>query len=175
MKKPNIDLMWRTWIKIGSIKDLNTKMLQDTIREKISTILQLQKSGKINWFYFLYHNKPDDSANGYFDVVFTSNLKDPDGILPKYCINTTKISPMSTISGINNQLLKNNDICEAWRLIGLQSEFIINLVLAHSKNKEITPKQFVQFMHFFMNTFGFGNRATFPIDISGKGIALMRF
>ena len=85
MKKPNLDLMWRTWIKIGSTNDLTLKVFQDTIREKISGILKLQKTGRINWFYFLYHNKPDDSDNGCFDVVFTSNLKDPNKILPNVC------------------------------------------------------------------------------------------
>jgi hypothetical protein len=159
--------MWRTWIQIEIRDNSLFKSFQDTIREKLQPILQLQKSGKINWFYFLFHSKHNDPNNLYFDVVFTTE-SDPKDILPNYCIDTAKIPPMMEIDGVDEKLLEGEDIRKAWRIIGEQSEFMINLVCSHQENVEIPPAQIAQFMHFFMNQLGYGKKSLFfpkaPID-----------
>ncbi len=159
MEKPDLTKMWRTWVKIGFMHKLTHKKVQDTIRNKMYNILQLQKMGKISWFYFLFHIKRDDSVNAYFDLVFTSEKEDPKEFLPEFCIDTKKIPPMKKISGIDTTLLKNEDIAEAWKIIGEQSVFIINLIRTHQTNVEITQLQIAQFMHFFMNSLLLGHKS----------------
>jgi hypothetical protein len=85
--------------------------------------------------------------------------------LPIYCIDTNKIPPIEKIAGIDKAILKENDITEAWRIIGEQSEFMIKLVCAHEDNVGIPIEQFIQFMHFFMNMLGRGFRSLIFIDI----------
>ena len=160
-------MWWRTWIKIDCDDQMKPKAFQDTIRQKLYPILQLQRAGEIDWFYFLFHPKPEDPINLYYDVVLTTDKKNPKEFLPSYCIDTTKITPLTSISGIDESLLKYKDIGEAWKLIGDQSVFIINLVCSHSEEGEISSKQFVQFMHFFMNSMGWGFKSYF-IDYHGK-------
>ena len=71
-----------------------------------------------------------------------------------------KVGLVENIAGINKSLLKNEEIEEAWRIIGEQSEWIINLVNIHKEDIGWVPiTQFVQFMHFFMNMMGLGHRA----------------
>jgi len=159
LKNADLNKMWRTWIKIGLKSKLTLKRLQDVIRHKMYDILQLKKTGKINWYYFLYHNKPDDPTNGYFDVVFTTTSEEPTKFLPEYCVDTKKISPITEISGIDSSILKDTNIVEAWRLIGEQSQFIIDLVRTHDENSEIPPKQIARFMHYFMNALGLGHKS----------------
>jgi hypothetical protein len=153
--------MWRTWIRIESGDQPTFKMFQDTIRQRMQPILQLQKNGEINWFYFLYHSKHDDPTNFYFDVVFTTERKAPNEILPEYCIGTQKIPPITSISGIDEKILLDEDIGKAWRIIGEQSEFMINMVCSHRENTEIPPIHIAQFMHFFMNQLGYGQKSLF--------------
>lgn len=159
LEKPDLNKMWRTWVKIGLKSQLTHKMLQDTIRHKMYRISQLQKMGEITWYYFLYHNKPDDTANGYFDTVFTTDRGDPDEFLPEYCVDTKKIPSMRKIDGIDEAILEEKDIAEAWRIIGEQSDFIIDLVRAHTENSEIHLQQIAQFMHYFMNALGLGGKS----------------
>ena len=131
-------------------------MFQDAIRHKMFLFSQLLEKGEVTWFYFLYHDKADDPDNGYFDVVFATDRKDPDKFLPKYCVSTKKISPMTKISGIDLTILRDDSIAEAWRIIGEQPELVIKLVRAHKENKVISHFQIAQFMHYFMNAFGLG-------------------
>lgn len=46
--------------------ELTYKMFQDATRHELYPISQLQKTGEITWYYFLYSNKPDAQTNGYF-------------------------------------------------------------------------------------------------------------
>jgi len=159
LENPDLNNMWRTWIKIGLKNELTYKLFQDVIRNKMYEISELKKMGKINWYYFLYHNKPDDTTNGYFDVVFTTISEEPTKFLPEYCVDTKKISPINEISGIESSILKDTNIVKAWKLIGEQSEFIIDLIRAHNENSVIPPKQIAQFMHYFMNQLGLGGKS----------------
>jgi len=159
MQKPDLNKMWRTWVKAGLRSELTHKTLQDTIRHKMHNISQLQETGEITWYYFLFHNKPDDMANGYFDILFTTDRGNPSEFLPEYCLHTEKSPPKSEISGIDETILEENDIAEAWRIIGEQSEFIIHLVRAHTENSEIHLQQIAQFMHYFMNALGLGSKS----------------
>ncbi len=161
LREPDLDKMWKTWISIHPGKEPIKRLFQDTIRAKLQHILQLQKNGKISWFYFLWHPKVDDPANLYFDVVFTTESGDPESFLPEYCVDTKKIAPVGSIAGIDESLLIGDDIREAWRILGEQSVFIINMVCSHKGNVEIPPSQVAQFIHFFMNPLGYGGKSLF--------------
>lgn len=143
-------------MKICPLEQLTLEAIQDSIRHEMYEISKLLRNGEISWYYFLLHQKPDDTVNGYFDVVFTTDKKDPQEFLPKYCHDTKKIPPMNAILGINVAILERQDIAEAWRIIGEQSEFIVNVIRAHSENSVIPHFQVTQFMHFFMNPLGLG-------------------
>ena len=83
--------------------------------------------------------------------------------MPDGCTKPEQVNPkgMALISNIDMEILKGEDIREAWKLIGEQSKFIINLICAHKENQEISFKQIVQFMHFFMNPLGLGHKSLF--------------
>jgi hypothetical protein len=163
MEKPNLDQMWETWVKIGPKVGSTLKMLQDTIRNKIYPLVSTLKKRKIiNWYHFLLHPYPRDPNNGYFHIRFSviGNIKKAEDLgLPEYCVSTKKISPIRDISGINRALLINEEIEEAWRVIGEQAEWIIKLVNIHREDEGIPIDQFVQFMHLFMNMMGLGHQA----------------
>lgn len=161
MEKPDLDKMWRTWIKIGPKNQLTLKMLQDTIRHQLNKISKLHETGEVCGYYFLLHNKHEDQSNAYFDVIFTTDKEDPNTFLPRCCIDTKKIPPDKKISDIDVTLLVNGDSTEGWRIVGEQSEFIIKLVCAHKENMEIPSDQIVKFMHFFMNPLGLGCQSIF--------------
>ncbi len=163
MQEPDLKKMWRTWIRIERGKNSVFKSFQDTIREKIQPFLQLEKNGEISWFYFLCHDKenPPDPANLYFEVRFTTDRKNPKEFLREYCVDTDRYSPGTTIPGIDEKLLEGGDIRKAWRIIGEQSEFIINFVCSYKKEIEIPPKQIAQFMHFIMNPLRYGQKSLF--------------
>lgn len=171
MEKPNLDQMWETWVRIGPRGNLTLKMFQDAIRNKIYPMVsRLKKEKKINWYHFLFHNYPRDPNNGYFHIRFSvmRNINKVDDLnLPKYCFSPKKVDPIRNIDGINKALLKNEEIAEAWRIIGEQSEWIINLINIHKEDIGWIPiDQIVQFMHFFMNMMGLGRSA--KISIQGR-------
>lgn len=175
MEKPNLNNMWETWIEIGPKKGLTYTHFQDSIRCKIDPLFEHFKRTKlINWFHFLYHNNPLNVDKGYFHVRFATNkdIKDFRELnLPGFCDvkMTRKITPIGNISGINTELIINEDISEAWRIIGEQSQWVVNFVKSHQGN--ISTNQIIQFLHYFMNMFGLGMRATI-IDERGN---MLRF
>jgi len=73
--------------------------------------------------------------------------------LPNYCVMTRKISRegVESITGINESILKNEEIEEAWRIIGEQSEWVLEMLNIHKQHVEIPPQQIVQFLHFYAN------------------------
>jgi hypothetical protein len=165
MERPDLDRMWETWIKIGPSSNLTQRMLWESIRNTIYPIVSdLEKRKIIDWYHFLFHPNPHDPENAYFHLRFSvpENVREVrDMALPSYCAWPEKIAPIKNIAGIDERLLIGEEIEEAWRLIGEQSEWIIDLVRTHKQ--DIPDVQFVQFMHFFMNMMGLGMRSIFPI------------
>jgi len=164
MEKPNLNQMWETWVRIGPKARLTFKMLQETIRKKIYPLVSNLKNKKvINWYHFLLHDYPRDPSNRYFHIRFSviGNIKRAEELgLPEYCVPPEKIDPpLRNIDGINRALLIDEEIEEAWRIIGEQSELIINLVNIHREDLGWMPiGQFLQFMHYFMNMMGLGGK-----------------
>jgi hypothetical protein len=164
MKKPKLDRIWQTWVKIAPKKDLCRgeilPIIPNLIREKINIFSELLKERKIDWYCFLLHNSPQEPDNYYFHVRFTKtngeNFK-----LPDFCSQPQTEKVGNNISGIDKSLLKEEAIEEAWKILGEQSELIVKLVKIH-KDK-IPIQQFVQFMHFNMNMVGLGHQSRIMI------------
>jgi len=160
MKKPDLERMWETWIKIGPKRGLTQKNIQDTIRTKIGTLFpHLLIEGKITWYHFLMHPYREDPTNIYFHIRYSPTDAMTEDDLSDYCVPPKKISLKRHIAGINRSIIKNDEIEEAWRIIGEQSEWIINLIDIHKENSGWIPiDQIVQFMHYYFNMLGLGHR-----------------
>jgi len=161
MEKPNLNRMWETFIKIGLPDSVSFGRLIHMIRFKIHPMIyRLKDDGIINWHCFLIHDRNSgvptsrDDNNIYFHIRFTLKKDiDPKDSLPDYCVMTTRIESerVKAISGINKSLLKNEEIEEAWRIIGEQSEWLLNLLNIHKEDVDLPPQQIAQFLHFYSN------------------------
>lgn len=164
--------MWETYIKIGLPHEASTQRCIQIIRSKIYPMIsRLKSDGTIDWFHFLIHGNPNNNVDHslYFHIRFDvkREIKNPEDLhLPDYCQKdmTKKIEPLKEITGITKSLLRNEEIEEAWRIIGEQSEWMMNMLNIHKDNVEIPISQVIQFMHYFLNMLGLGHKARFVLD-----------
>lgn len=163
MQKPNLDEMWETFIKIPSEDArVNLSAIYNMIRFKVYPIISgLMDNGTIYWYHFLIHDRhsgvptSEDDNSPYFHIRFAVK-KDVEtnelpNSLPNYCVMTRKRRRIETISGIDKSLLKNQEIEEAWRIIGEQSEWLINMLNIYKEEIDIPPQQVAQFLHYYSN------------------------
>ena len=162
MKKPDLDQMWETFIKIP-IEDntISLNNIYDTIRSKIYPMIsRLRDDGMLDWYCFLIHNRnsgvptSEDDDNPYFHIrLELGKNANPKDFLPSYCVMTRKIrrERVESITGVDKSLLKDEKIEEAWRIIGEQSEWVIEMLNIHKEDVEIPPHQIGQFLHFYFN------------------------
>jgi len=167
MEKPNLEKMWDTFIKIEP-----QTSLQKIIRTKIYPLISgLTNKGIISWYFFLIHDRNSgvpttkDDNNAYFHIRVslrnTIEPKDFSESLPSDCIMTRKIERkwVESILGLDKSLMKNEEIEEAWKIMGEQSEWIINMLNIHRENVEVPIEQITQFMHYYLNMLGLGGQA----------------
>ena len=164
MQRPDLNQMWETFIKIPTEDNkIRFTTLFNNIRSKIyPTISHLKENDMINWYCFLIHDRNSgvptvqDDNKPYFHIRFALE-KDVDpkkflGLLPDYCIMTRHIEGRpETILGIDKSIIKNERIEEAWRIIGEQSEWLLEMLNIHKENVDIPAQQVAQFLHFFAN------------------------
>lgn len=79
-----------------------------------------------------------------------------NALLPDFCDKKKTerckdVEDVTHIEGIDESLIKNHEIEEAWRILGEQSEWFMNMLEIHKKDVAIPSKQVFQFMHFFLN------------------------
>lgn len=162
MKKPDLDQMWETFIRIPVEGDtIHLEAVYNAIRTKIAPlIVSLRRDGILDWYCFLIHNRhsgvptSEDDDNPYFHIrlQFTRDVG-PLDIFPGYCVMTRKVhrKRVESITGIDESLLKNGEIEEAWRMIGEQSEWLLELFNIHKEDAHIPPEQIGQFLHYYAN------------------------
>jgi hypothetical protein len=175
MQKPNLNRMWEIWIPL----DIPPRVFQahqgtflehqewfnkvvDAIRLQVCEVVSILRSKQIvNWYHFLIHPK-DGKPFIHIRVSIKENVDSKDflGSLPSYCIDAKPIErkAVELIDGIDKPLLKNEEIEEAWRIIGEQSEWITHMIEIY-QNNEIPIKNFAQFMHFYTNMMSLGHQA----------------
>lgn len=169
MQKPNLERLWRVWIKIAPQDSLDGdfKGAVSTIKSQITNVVStLEENNIIDWYYFLIHRKDNEPNSLHFDVVFSvkEGIEAEEFInkLPSYCLEPKHLGDGfgQSICGINKESLNNEQIEEAWRIIGEQSEWIIHMVNIH-KDDKLTIDQFIQLMHFYTNAMGLGYLSNF--------------
>jgi len=161
--KPNLDLMWDTFVRL-SWEDIPVGKHIARLRHDIAPLIsRLKDQGVIDWYCFLIHDRrsgvptTENDTNPYFHIRFALREGvDPDnlvGSLPKYCVMTRQIKHewVDSILDVDKSLLKNGEIEGAWRIIGEQSELLLNLLSIYREDVEIPPQQIAQFLHFYAN------------------------
>ena len=163
MEKPNLNRMWETFIKVPKEED-KTKyynLLYNDIRFKIQPVIsKLIENNLINWYHFLIHNRdsgvpaPEGDNDLYFHIRFSfkdhANPEDILNLLPDYCVMTQHIDPpLKSVEGIDNTIIKNEEIEEAWRIIGEQSEWLLRMLAIHKEDANVSIQQVGQFLHYF--------------------------
>ncbi len=163
LKKPDLDRMWETFLKV-SFEDVQSHKHFQTLRlDLLPIISQLMERGLIDWFCFLLHDRNSgvptdaDDPSLYLHLRFSVRENvDPHAIiasLPEYFIMTRQIerNRVESIAGIDNSLLKQQQIVEAWRVIGEQSEWLLDMLQIYREDVTVPPEQVSQFLHFFAN------------------------
>lgn len=175
MEKPDLNRMWETFIRIGLANQVPVARVIHMIRFNVYPMISDLRDKKIiDWHFFLIHNwrtgvptTPDDK-NLYFHIRFTvnkdievKNEKDVDNLLPNYCVMTRKIKRkrvenihMSKTEDMDKSLFRNEKIEEAWKIMGEQSEWVMNMLNIHKKEVEVPVKHIGQFLHYYFNMFG---------------------
>lgn len=162
MKKIDLDKIYETFIRVSIPFDWNGYI--DILLSKVSPLIsELQDKEIIKWYCFLLHDKKsgvpttDNDQNPYIhirlELIKEIDVDKLDNFLPSYCIKTRKVDKktLEKITGIDNSLLKDYQIQEAWQIIGETSVWILKMLNAHSSDKKITQQQVVQFLHYFGN------------------------
>jgi len=158
MQRPDLDRMWETFIRIPAGENpINM------IRSKVGPLVsRLRDERIIEWYHFLVHDRRSgvptskDDASLYFHIRFEFGGTDPSKVLPDYCVMTRKTGRIESINGIDKSLLKEERIEEAWRVIGEQSEWVMNMLDIHKEHVDIPLKQIRQFLHYYFNMLQLG-------------------
>ena len=164
MEKPDLNKLWETFIRF-SWDDLSSGGHIGLIREKVAyTISILKAKGNVSWYCFWIHDKNSgvptstDDEYLYFHIRFPLKKHiNPVDVLPIYCVLTRKVDPKwAKAVSIDNKgtkfdvsLLKDESIEEVWRLIGEQSEWLLNLLKAFKDNANIPVSHIKGFLNHY--------------------------
>lgn len=165
MKNPDVSRICETFIQLPSEATWYglCRHLIRVLRSKVQPLIaKLQKANLISWYCFAIHDRahgvpaPENDNNPYVHLklepggaISFQQVRDE---LPEYCRFTRRFDPGGgRIDGINNAILRNGNVQEAWRLIGDGSEWILKVLQAHSDDAEIPPEQLWQFVHLIDN------------------------
>ena len=170
MEKPDLNRMWETFIRIGLSSETSfIERVYDTIRFKAYPLIaDLKQKQIINWYCFLRHDRnsgvptTEDANNQYVNirVALKEDAKSEVFLesLPDYCVMTRKIErrrveQISIGRGrmFDTSPLKSEEIEEVWRIIGEQSEWLINLLNKYKENVIIPVEHIGQFLHYYSN------------------------
>jgi hypothetical protein len=168
MRTPNLTRVVETFIDIGRPNDAN-RMRQryfDLLSTQVlPTISKLQTQGYVGWFSFLVHNRetgriPIEEGDGRCFIhlrverlprVSVKRIRES---LPKVCEHTR---PMSTkkidcsLGAVDTSALLAPEIPTGWRLFGISSEWVLQLVSAHRPGQPIPKENLCQFFHYIQN------------------------
>jgi hypothetical protein len=163
MEKPDLDKLWETFIRF-SWDDLSSGRHIGLIREKVAdTISVLKAKGNIGWYCFSIHDKNTgvptsvDDEYLYFHIRFALEKHvNPADVLPIYCVMTRKVDPewvkaipVDDKVEFDVSLLKDESVEEVWRLIGEQSEWLLNLLNAFKENVNIPVSYVERFLNYY--------------------------
>jgi hypothetical protein len=164
MEKPDLNRLWETFIRF-SWDDLSSGRHIGLIRDKVADVIDVLKAkGQVSWYCFWIHEKNTgvptsaDDEYLYFHIRFELKKRiDPMDILPIYCVLTRKVerewvkavSINDKSTAFDVSLLKDESIEEVWRLIGEQSEWLLNLLKSFKENVNIPVSNIKGFLNHF--------------------------
>ena len=162
MKKPNLETMWESFVKISLPSKFVHTNYYDLLRFKVNPVIQeLVNTGIIDWYSYLLHDRgsgvPTDVTddNFYVHVRFNLTSSDKHGEfiekLPVYFLMTRKMRIDSKITGIDETIIKESEIEKAWYIIGVQSEMMFKLFDIFDENELIPTHQMGQYLHYIRN------------------------
>jgi len=169
MEKPNLNRMWETFIKIPSENgQIRFNDLFDIIRFKISPVIQrLRNEQIIDWYCFLIHDRnsgvptSQDDASPYFHIriALKENIKsDFPKSLEDYCVMTRKADrklveqiSLTRETTFDTSVFRNEGIEEVWRIIGEQSEWLLNMLNSYKEDVAVPPLHIAEFLHYYSN------------------------
>lgn len=174
MEKPDFSRVYDVFIPIGLPQEIRLGNLIDMIRLEIYPLTSyLKKSKMINWYFFLIHNREsgsiptiEDDRNLYYHIRFglekhinsedfLQSIEDHLGFKPLWRTTTNPEISIGRNKLMHKNILKNEEYEEAWKIMGEQSEWIINMLNAHKDDIEISEKEYIehiwQFMHYYFN------------------------
>jgi hypothetical protein len=169
MQKPDLNRLWETFIRF-SWDDLSSGRQIDLIREKVAPAISiLQAKGDVDWYCFMINDRnsgvptSEDDEDLFFHIRFALEKHiNPVDVLPSYCELTRKINPkwVKTIS-IDNKgtqfdasLFKEESIEGVWKILGEQSEWLLNLLKAFKENINIPVSYVARFLHYYTDMTG---------------------
>lgn len=157
MNCPDPDRAFETFIKINPEEDC-IQVLQQKVKPLLEELIRTQK---IRWYCFLVHDRnsgvpaaTDDAATYWhlrMEMAPQADLDKLKVLLPACCAMTRKMGFGEIIGGIDNSLLKEGRIMEAWRIIGEQSEWMLRMLDIHTGEGVPLRRQVAQFLHYFAN------------------------
>jgi hypothetical protein len=164
VEKPDLNRLWETFIRF-SWDDLSSGRYISLIREKVAyTISILKARGNVGWYCFFIHDKNSgvptstDDEYLYFHIRFSLKKHiNPVDVLPIYCVLTRKVDPewVRTVpidnkgAELNVSLFKDESIEEVWRIIGEQSEWLLNLLNSFKENVIIPASYIERFLNYY--------------------------
>ena len=169
MQKPDLNRLWETFIRF-SWDDLSSGRQIDLIREKVAPAISiLQAKGDVDWYCFVINNRnsgvptSEDDEDLFFHIRFALEKHiNPVDVLPSYCELTRKVNPkwVKTIS-IDNKgtqfdasLFKEESIEGVWKILGEQTEWLLNLLKAFKENINIPVSYVARFLHYYTDMTG---------------------
>jgi hypothetical protein len=162
MERPDLERVWHTFVEITSAGVYTGEHIE-LLRFKIRPVLvDLERRGIIKWYCFLIHGKGSGVPTKLTGSMYIHarlglcDRVDSDELIrtfPSYFVGTEHVpfSNLNSIAGIDRTLLKEGAIEEAWRIIGEQCEWLLNLLNIYKENASLFPKQVGQFLHYFSN------------------------
>jgi hypothetical protein len=169
MEKPDLKRLWETFIRF-SWDDLSSGRQIDLIREKVAPAISVLKAeGDVDWYCFVINNRnsgvptSEDDEDLFFHIRFALEKHiNPVDVLPNYCVLTRKINPkwVKTIS-IDNKgtefdasLFKEESIEGVWKILGEQSEWLLNTLNAFKEGVKIPVSYVERFLHYYTDMTG---------------------
>jgi len=157
MAKVNFDSFYETFVEFKP-GESNVELLR---REVIPLVKELESEGIIDYFNFLIHDRakhfdgnPGDV--GYHVVVGLTPGKtkeDLDKRLRPRFIESIKrgVEHYSGCSNIERNILKDEEMENAWYVLGLLSKWVLGIFDSYKDEIEIPSGQITQHLHFLFN------------------------
>jgi hypothetical protein len=168
MDRPNLDRVWETYVEIPiDYQKMNystvLRTIHDTLRLKVRPTLSGLVNNDTKWYCFLFHgSRVQGDTKVYWHIRFEpkegiDDTEKVNDLLPDFCDKTKTIRCKDVediakrISGIDESLIKNHEIEEAWKILGEQSKWFMDMLEIHKEDVFIPSRQVYQFLHFFLN------------------------